>query len=267
MESLYLNINQRVWDHKAVNQGWYVDTASDADFLDPLKAADPQRWLRPSVVGKRILCLAAGGGRHGPLFATAGASVTVCDLSPAMLEIDRQVAAQRHLDIRLVCDSMENVGRLEADPFDIVFMPVATCYIPSLKPLFQGIAQCLKLDGHFISYHKQAAALQSGATWIGGPHYPMLHPYEEGFPLPPESPSCGHREAGTQEFLHTWEGIIGGLCRSGFVIEDLVEPRHGQSQAQPGTFQHRSVYLPPFVGMKARLIKRVETGKSGMIWT
>jgi 2-polyprenyl-3-methyl-5-hydroxy-6-metoxy-1,4-benzoquinol methylase len=49
-----------------------------------------------------VLCLAAGGGKHGPLYAAAGARVTVLDLSPAMLELDRQVARERGIGLELV---------------------------------------------------------------------------------------------------------------------------------------------------------------------
>jgi hypothetical protein len=76
----------------------------------------------------------------------------------------------------------------------------------------------------------------------------------------------GHRENGTVEFLHRWDELIGGLCRSGFVIEDLVEPRHGRPQAEPGSFAHRSFYLPPFVTIKARRTPQgVERSRTSLI--
>ena len=68
-----------------------------------------------------------------------------------------------------------------------------------------------------------------------------------------------HREEGTLEFLHRWEELIGGLCRSGFVVEDLAEPPHARSDADPGSFGHRSRWVAPYVRIKAR---RVATGAS-----
>ena len=38
------------------------------------------------LAGLRVLCLAAGGGWHGPLFASLGAEVTVVDISGEMIE-------------------------------------------------------------------------------------------------------------------------------------------------------------------------------------
>jgi len=44
-------------------------------------SVDQCGWLGGSVSGKRILCLAAGGGRHSVLFASDDAIVTVVDLN------------------------------------------------------------------------------------------------------------------------------------------------------------------------------------------
>jgi hypothetical protein len=61
-----------------------------------------------------------------------------------------------------------------------------------------------------------------------------------------------HREPGTLEFLHRWEELLGGMCRAGFVIEDLIEPLHADAQAEIGSFAHRSQYVAPYVRIKAR---------------
>ncbi len=71
-----------------------------------------------------------------------------------------------------------------------------------------------------------------------------------------------HREKGALEFVHRWEEIVGGLCRSGFVIEDLAEPKHGDPAAEPGTFRHRSKYIPPYVAIKARRIATPPLGQA-----
>ena len=40
--------------------------------------------------------------------------------------------------------------------------------------------------------------------------------------------------------------------QAGFVIEDLVEPRHARADAEHGSFAHRSLYVAPYVRIKAR---------------
>ena len=49
-----------------------------------------------------------GGGSQRPLYAAAGAKVTVVDISGEMLALDRQVAAERGLDITCVQASMDD---------------------------------------------------------------------------------------------------------------------------------------------------------------
>src|SRR5207244_6416283 len=78
----------------------FTRAAGDDDFANPLATVDQVGWLGGDIRGKRLLCLAAGGGKHGPLYAAAGAIVTVVDISPAQLELDRQVAAERRLQLR-----------------------------------------------------------------------------------------------------------------------------------------------------------------------
>jgi hypothetical protein len=73
----------------------------------------------------------------------------------------------------------------------------------------------------------------------------------DGLPLPAVS-GHDHREAGTHEFLHTFDALLGGLCRAGFVIEDLSEPSLGDAWAPPDSADHRAAFLPPYVKVKAR---------------
>jgi hypothetical protein len=103
----------------------------------------------------------------------------------------------------------------------------------------------------------QAAARPSGSSPGGG--YSIDEPYYRNGPLPPTEPSR-LRERGTLEFLHRWEELIGGVCRAGFVVEDLLEPPHADPQAEPGSFGHRGQFIAPYVRIKAR---RVAAGAAG----
>ena len=68
------------------------------------------------------------------------------------------------------------------------------------------------------------------------------------------------REEGTLEYLHRWEEILGYLCSSGFVIEDVCEPLHGDKDAEPGSFGHRCKFIAPYVRIKARRIGTTASG-------
>jgi SAM-dependent methyltransferase len=259
--------NRLAWDERVRRRDWHTERARDRDFVDPLAAIDDQGWLGGNVRGKRVLCLAAGGGRHGPLLAAAGAEVTVVDLSGAMLELDRQVANERGLRLKVVEASMDELSMFAAAAFDVVIQPVSTCYVPDVLAVYREVARVTAADGLYVSQHKQPASLQ--AEVLPSPRgYVMSEPYYRSDPLPPVIDGCLHREAGTVEFLHRWDELVGGLCRAGFVLEDLIEPRHGDALAEAGSFKHRSAFVPPFVTLKARRkLGHDSSNATPRIWT
>src|SRR5262249_42932361 len=143
--------------------------------------------------------------------------------------------------------------------------PVSTSYVPDLAAVYREVARVTAPGGLFISQHKQPASLQSETT-PSARGYTVLEPYYRTEPLPPAMDRLQHREGGTVEFLHRWGELLGGLCRAGFVIEDLVEPRHEDPLAEPGTFAHRCRFLPPFVTVKARRVAD-PSANAPKIWT
>lgn len=249
--------NRRVWDKMVRNKDRFTSTAKEEDFRDPLKTVDGLGWLGGDIRGRDVLCLAAGGGRQSALYAAAGGKVTVVDISPAMLELDREVAAHRKLDVHTVEASMDALP-FAANAFDIVIHPVSTCYLPDIVAVYREVARVTRPHGIYISQHKQPTSLQADleATANG---YELLEPYYREGPLPAAKPSR-LRETGAMEFLHRWEELIGGLCRCGFVIEDLIEPKHAKPTEPPGSFGHRCAYIAPYVRIKAR--RNAEPGQA-----
>jgi SAM-dependent methyltransferase len=258
--------NRRAWDQLVEQRQRHTKPARDDDFAQPLLAVNADGWLGKSIAGKRILCLAAGGGRQSALYAAAGAIVTVVDLSPAMLALDRQVASERNLQVRTVEASMDDLSMLPLAEFDIVVQPVSTCYVPDVCRVYCEVARVTSPGGLYISQHKQPASLQSDVQ-PGARGYKLVEPYYRQGPLPAVVGSQ-HREPGTLEYLHRWEELLGGLCRAGFVIEDVIEPLHAKPDAEPGSFGHRSRYVAPYVRIKARRIGPVSSKESNsQLWT
>src|SRR5438045_3615874 len=132
----------------------FTRAAADEDFANPLATVDQVGWLGGDIRGKSVLCLAAGGGKHGPLYAAAGAIVTVVDISPAQLELDREVAAERRLELRTVEASMDDLAMFSSGEFDIVIQPVSTCYLPEVAPVYREVARVTRASGLYISQHK-----------------------------------------------------------------------------------------------------------------
>lgn len=228
----------------ARNRDAWDALASDPRFAggEPPRAPDGlDDWLRDEpLAGKQLLCLGAGGGRQGPLHASAGAVVTVVDVSEKQLDHDRRAG------LRTLCASMDKLDGLESASFDYVVQPVSSCYVADLDRVHAEVARVIKPGGLYIVQHKQPASLQASAKGA----YVVGFPAAEGAALSDQA--AAHREAGTTEFVHTLESLIGGLCRAGFVIEAFTEPPRADASAPAGSPGHRAWYLPPYLKIKAR---------------
>ena len=242
--------NRRAWDALVAKKQRFTRPAQDEELHDPLGTVDGAGWLGGSVAGKRVLCLASGGGSQSILYAAAGAEVTVVDISPAQLALDREAAAERGLQVRTVEASMDDLQALREASFDVVIHPVSTCYLPDVRRVFQEVARVTVVGGLYVSQHKTPQSLQAEQR-PSGRGYELAEPYYRSGPLPPIVGSR-LREEGTLEFLHRWEDLVGGICRAGFVIEDLLEPMHAKADAPPGAFGHRASFIAPYVRIKAR---------------
>ena len=251
-----LHHNARAWDRLADSQASLTRPAVDAAFTDPRTwlgsgGTAGRSWLPDRLDGLEVLCLAAGGGKHGPLYAAAGARVTVVDLSSSMLDLDRQVARERRIDMEILQGSMDDLSMLAAARYDLVIHPVSTCYLPDVDRVFIEVARVVKPGGRYVSQHKSPVSLQAAVEPGVGGRYELVHPQTGGEPLPPQ-PSSRLRETGTQEFIHSLTSLLGGICAAGFTIEDVCEPDHTLPTAAHGSFAHRAAFVPPYLRVLAR---------------
>jgi SAM-dependent methyltransferase len=242
--------NALAWDAYARTQQRFARPVTDKEFSERLAAIANDHWLAGSLAGARVLCLGSGGGMQSPLYAAAGAQVTVVDISGEMLALDRRAAAERGLEVTTLEASIDDLTALDSGRFDTVIQPVSSCYVPDVVAVYREVARVIVPGGLYVSQHKQPVNLQATVK-PGNLGYVIDEPYYRSGPLPPVTGSP-HREAGTLEFLHRWEELLGGLCRSGFQLEDLSEPQHTRRDAVRGSFAHRSLYVAPYVRVKAR---------------
>lgn len=117
--------------------------------LTPSKPV-PQAWFG-DIAGKRVLCLAGGGGQQAPVFAAAGAKVTVLDNSPAQLGQDRSVAEREGLELRLVEGDMRDLSVFEDGSFDLVFHPCSNTFVDTILPVWREAFRVLRPGGVLLS--------------------------------------------------------------------------------------------------------------------
>ena len=261
----YRRQNQSAWNRIAVQNNQFSKVATDEECRNPLKVLDGRGWLPQNLDGKNVLCLASGGGWQSILYASAGANVTVVDLSGAMLLLDIQEADRRQLHIKTIEATMDDLPMLEDASFDIIHQPVSSCYIADVAVLYKEVARLLRAGGIYISQHKTPTSLQvtdrdNKQRYVVGLGYYQ----NKSLPLVADT---SYREEGTVEYLHRWEQLVGGLCQAGFVIEDLCEPYRADDSAPVGHFKHRGCFVAPYLRMKARRLESTsKTETTSPIW-
>jgi ubiquinone/menaquinone biosynthesis C-methylase UbiE len=153
--------NQEAWDNQ-VQSGkneWTIPVSSEV--IDKARKGDwsivltqnipvPKEWF-PQMKGTRILGLACGGGQQGPVFAAAGAEVTIFDNSPAQLVRDREVADRDKLNIRTVEGDMRDLSTFADESFDFIFHPVSNLFIHEIRPVWKEAYRVLRKGGSMLA--------------------------------------------------------------------------------------------------------------------
>jgi len=243
--------NEAAWNRRATDPRFAILPPWSVSTEQALSAVDPWVIADGPLDNRRVLCLAAGGGTHGPLLAMAGADVVVVDFSLSLLQIDQRIAEQNHLRLRTVHTSMDDLSAFESASFDCVVQPVSTCYVRDVESVYREIARVLRSGGLYVSQHKNPYSLQ-GDEQPTGNGYNLCVPCISGRTANPTKHPSANRESEMTETIHSIDSLVGGLCRCGFVVEDVVEPPHADAWAAEGTPEHRAQFLPPYLKIKAR---------------
>ena len=219
-EQVEKNINQLVenkvnWAESATEEQMQKAQNGELELTFYNKAV-PKEWLG-DLKGKKVLCLAGAGGLQAPLFACAGAEVTVIDISEKMLEKDREIATKKHLNIILEHGNMCDLSRFPDETFDLIFNPPSLFYVPDVMPVFKECYRVLKKGGCFImtSANPIAYVCDYVEDKEGG-YYKAVNR------MPYRSTDFDNQD-GWIEYGHTMESYIGGQIACGFVITGYME--------------------------------------------
>jgi ubiquinone/menaquinone biosynthesis C-methylase UbiE len=203
------------------------------------------RSVFEGVKGKRVLCLASGGGQQSAVFGLLGAEVTVLDLTPAQLESDRKAAEHFGFDVRTVLGDMRDLSGFAASAFDLVYQAISIVFVPDVREVYKEVARILAPGGLYrVGHCNPAAQVIEEISW-DGEGYRVLVPYAGG---------C-IEDAESMEYRHLLKDIFNGLIEAGFAITRVEEdPRHldPPAGAQPGTLQHMLGYVQSYFAIVAR---------------
>ncbi len=216
---------------------------------------DPEGRLG-DLAGKRVLCLAGGGGQQSAAFALLGATVTVFDLSEAQLERDRLVTAHYGLPITAVQGDMRDLSAFDDGAFDIVCQPYALNFVPNARAVFAEVARVLVSGG---TYNLQCAnPYATGVTnrdW-NGTGYTLRGTYRDGEQVTYEDQAWVYRRENAtnpvpppREYRHTLGTILNGLIAAGFALAYLAENENNypDPNVEPGSWDHFVSVVPPWI--------------------
>lgn len=216
-----------------------------------------------NVTGKDVLCLASGGGQDSVAFGLLGANVTVLDLSDVQLERDRQGAAHHGLTVTTIQGDMRDLSLFPGSTFDVVWQVYSINFVPSVEPVFSGVARVLKPGGiYFVQFANPFAHSIDEGAW-DGKAYPLKDLYRDGEDLSlrflnwdvTQPDGSQIKLASPHEYRHILSTVLNTLVQNGFTLLGLWEWMKGASDAEPGTWAHFTQVAPPYLSTFWRLDK------------
>lgn len=250
--------NREAWDRQ-VSEGnpWTIPVTHE--IIDAARAGQwsviltdgrptPASWF-PPLAGLEVLGLACGGGQQCPVFAAAGAHVTVYDNSPAQLSRDREVAQREGLPLRTVEGDMADLGIFADETFDLVFHPVSNLFAPAVRPVYREAARVLRRGGILMTGFMNPDVYifdRDAIDQRGELHVRYGLPYTDLAHLDPQQLRKMMDEGWPLEHSHSLEDQIGGQCDAGLVITAFYEDRYASEREDIP-----SRYMPCFFATRA----------------
>ena len=244
--------NTARWRALAAANALFTRPHLDLDARTARAKLDPQGRLG-DVAGKRVLCLAGGGGQQSAAFALLGARVTVADLSVEQLARDCQAAAHYHLNIETVQADMRDLSSLAAGSFDIVWQPYSLNFVPDARVVFRQVARVLRPGGLYYFHCANPFVSGIGERDWNGDGYVLKQRYLDGaaltYPDQPWVAGSASPVPAPREYRHALSTLLNSLIQLGFVlrhVSDFADFQH-DPQAVPGTWAHLVSFVPPWL--------------------
>lgn len=246
--------NRHAWDRQvAKGNRWTVPVGPEviaaarrgdwSVVLTPAKPV-PRDWF-PDMAGLEILGLASAGGQQAPIFAAAGAHVTVLDASSAQLAQDRLVAEREGLTLRTVPGNMADLSAFADGQFQMIFHPCSNCFAPAVRPVWREAFRVLRSGGVLLTGFTNPVLTIFDDERAEQGELLVRHsvPYSD---LTSLTDAERRRYTDKDEplvFGHTLEDQIGGQMDAGFVLTGMYEDRDPEHPL--------SRFLPAFIATRA----------------
>ncbi|MBV8856189.1 MAG: class I SAM-dependent methyltransferase [Acidobacteria bacterium] len=246
--------NVERWRALAEGGALYTRPLLDLDAEKARARLDPVGWLG-ELEGRRVLCLAGGGGRESACFSLLGAQVTVFDLSPEQLARDRLAAAHYGKEVETVRGDMRDLSALRGAAFDLVWHAYSINFVPDARAVFGEVARVVRPGGLYRFMCANPFALGASPRDWDGRGYALSHTYAEGevvtnvderwvYEREPREPAPPSRE-----YRHGLGTLLDGLAGQGFRLLRATEDvsTYPDTSAEPGTWLHFVSVVRPWL--------------------
>jgi len=250
----FINTNRERWNALARANVEYT-----IPFLDYTIEESRQRIGRHGILtdltGKRVLCLASGGGQDSAAFGLLGADVSVLDLSDVQLERDRQAAEHHGYPIATYQGDMRDLSRFAPASFDVVWQVYSINFVPSVEPVFDGVRRVLKPDGiYFLQFANPFVATVDEGAWDGRA-YPLKDLYLDGEDMTRIFPDWDVTQPdgteiklpGPHEYRHALSTLMNALACRDFGFLGIWEWIRSDENPEPGSWAHFTQVAPPYL--------------------
>ncbi len=211
-----------------------------------LDRATIERLIGEPSPGTKVLDLGCGNGLLTRWLKDKGLDARGVDFSRSLLDI----AKKENPDIDFATSDITSTPYPRGS-FDIIVSGLVLHYVQDVCTVFSEVARILATNGIFIftMHHPFGEVLKVSRTDTG--YQATAKPYF-------------HNDQYTWKMLkgmqlvsyhHTFETISEGLCKHGFVIERIAEPRAKEElrEMYPDFYARTNTY-PSFCGFRARKI-------------
>lgn len=221
-------------------------------LLTPLKFV-PMDWFpheNGRLNGLKILALASAGGQQGPIFAAAGAHVTVFDNSIEQLSQDLLVARREGLDMYTVKGDMRDLSQFKNETFDLIFHPCSNSFVPNIQPVWDEAYRVLKRGGYMLSgiVNPIVYAVDPELDQKGIAQLKYKIPYSDLTSLTPEERRKYTDKNEPLCFGHSLEEQLGGQIKAGFHLVGFFEDSWGNDAESAGALNQ---FISCFIATRA----------------
>lgn len=248
--------NQVRWAALVEERALFTRPALDLDAEKARCMAD-RAGMFGGLAGKRVLCLAGGGGQQSAAFSLLGAKVTVFDLTEGQLARDQEAAAHYGYEVETIQGDMRDLSVLPDNVFDIVFHPHSLNFVPDARVVFSGVGRVIKPGGFYFMCCANPFYLGMDEDSWNGAGYTIAAPYVDGAEsCEPDSQWMfengvmpDRRVPPCRVFRHALSSLVGGLSEAGFRIVRVDEFAHvnPDTDADPGSWDHFTAIAPPWI--------------------